>query len=617
MIKSTILFPILIFTFCLSSHAQNRKITDSLKILLDKSELSDSLRNSVFNELMQLSSDPDDIILYANSLLALSNSKNKSRDTKAYQLIGVAHRMKGELKLALQNLLLSAEMAMEYHHLDLLAAAYVEIGATYSSNGDLTNSLIYENKAIEIFRQLNKKQELAINLLNTGFTYYSMDQYDTALLYYDEAAPIFDSLKLTIGQAYTLGNRALVYWKQGRVSDAETGLLQAIEMLKPLGDQFGMADYHNQLGNLYLEQGKTSEAINHLQTGLKMAVELDLKEQIRDASLLLSQLSAANNEYAEAYQYQQQYVAYKDSIQNKENTHKMADLRTEFEVNLREKEIAVLEQDKKLNQTYIVIVIILLLFSIVVLLYFRQRFLNARLLAWTERKAHNDEIQDLLRSQETKALQAMVQGKEEERRHLAKELHNHLGTLLATVKVNLNGLEIPDTAKHQRMIGLVDQACDDVRNISHELNMGVSKDFGLVPALKELVNHLQKSKEIRAEFTASLDGVVVDSKNEILIYRIVQELVSNVLKHAHASKLSISLTGFAEEGLINILVQDNGKGFDTKKNQKQSGGIGLDSLEEMVNKMDGDMGIDSSTQGGTTVSIDLPISSSDLTIEEA
>lgn len=605
------------FLFGAEAYSQNKGEADSLRAMIAaRSDMSDTMLISIYRKLIAKSSNPDEVIFYSKELISTSSGSYVEEEISAYNLLGVSYRKKGELETALQFLFNSADLANKNDLFSLSAKAYLEIGTTYQINSDVKNALLYQNKAIAIFRELDKDQELAINLLNTGFSYYLIKSYDTALLYYNEAGPLFDSVGLTIGKAYTIGNRALVYWKTGKTSKAEIDLKNAINMLLPLGDQFGMADYHNQLGNLYLEQGKINEAIYHLQKGLEMALEMDLKEQIRDASLLLSQLNSSQGNYKGAFDYHEQYVAYKDSIENSEQTKKMADLRTEFEVNLREKEIDSLEKEKALQQTYIIIAVILFFFALIVLLYFRQRFRTTKLLAEAERTQHGIKVQDLLKTQETKALQAMVQGKEEERRHLAKEIHNHLGTLLATVKVNLNGMELEDESKQHRIVNLVDRACQDVRNISHELNMGVSDNFGLVPALKELVAHLQKSNEIKVEFTTSLVGIHIESQNEILAYRIIQELVSNVLKHAHATKLSISLTGFEEEGIVNIIVQDNGKGFDPKALDKSAKGIGLDSLQEMVETIEGEMSIDSNSQSGTTISIDLPVISREISIEE-
>lgn len=598
-----------------ASLCQNQDYADSLIVILKEPTLSDASRSVVLQNLMEKSSDPEDKLKYSNLLLKI-NSISPAHEVRANIAKGVSYRLKGELEKALLYLFKGAKLANEYLFPNLAAEAYLEIGATYSINSDIKNALNYENKAISLFRELNKQQELAINLLNAGYSYYTLTKYDTAFLYYNEADPLFDSVGLTIGKAYILGNRALVYWKTGNVEKAEIDLLIAIEMLVPLGDQFGMADYHNQLGNLYLGQGKLSQAINHLQMGLTMAKTMDLKEQIRDASLTLTTLFSSNGEFAKALENHQQYVAYKDSIENSEQTKKMANLRTDFEVNLREKEIDSLEQEKVLQQTYIAIAVILFFLAVIILLYFRQRFHTAKLLTEAERTTHDIELKDLLKTQETKALQAMVQGKEDERRHLAKEIHNHLGSLLATVKVNLNGMEIEDSQKQQKMISLVDQACQDVRNISHELNMGISKNFGLVPALKELVDHLKRSKELQVQFTASLEMIHIDSENEILTYRIIQELVSNVLKHSKATKLTISLTGFIDEGIVNLMVQDNGIGFKHKSLTKTTKGIGLDSLEEMIEKMEGEISIDSNRQSGTTVNIDLPVISRHVSIEE-
>ncbi len=199
----------------------------------------------------------------------------------------------------------------------------------------------------------------------------------------------------------------------------------------------------------------------------------------------------------------------------------------------------------------------------------------------------------------------MVQGQEMERKRLAQELHNHFGSLLATIKINLNAIDVGTIANLPTLTTLVDQACTDIRSLSHALNMGISADFGLVPALKELTAHLQQANGLEVEFSASMYQQQMAAENEICIYRIIQELVSNVLKHAEASKLSISLTFFDEENLVNILVQDNGRGFDAGKVHKTASGMGLRSLKKMVTEMNGDMEFDSNSVSGTTVNIDL------------
>lgn len=596
--------------FCSNSvFGQNQSKADSLKaFLLEHDALTAETKISIIDKIAIYSASPDEKIFYAGMLKELATAQNLSvYQARASLYQGVAYRLKGNLKQSLKQLLQSVNTAMQIENFDLQVKIYGEIATTYSANKDSQNALYYDNMAIKVLRAHGEKQPLGIALLNTGYSYYALNNMDSALLLYNEAEPLFDDIHLAIGKAYTVGNRALVYWKQGNHQLAEEDLLKAINMLEPLGDQFGMADYHNQLGSIYLEQGKIEKTIIHTERAIQIGEELGLKEQIRDASLLLSNLYTQRKNYQQALKFQTQYLSYKDSLENTEQTKRMADMRTEFEINLREKEIDALEKDQKLQRTYMAIAVILLILSIVLLLYFRQRLKTTRLVAKVERKRHNDKIKDLLGTQETKALQSMVKGRDSERKRLAQELHNHFGSLLATIKVNLNGLGQATTPKHQTINTLVNQACTDIRSLSHSLNMGISENFGLVPALKELIAHLQHSGGLEVELAASMGQHQLDSENEIVIYRIVQELVSNVLKHASATKLSVSLTYFEEEHLINILVEDNGKGFDNTLESKKAKGMGLDSLHQMVEGFQGDMRFDSHPGSGTTVNIDLPI----------
>ena len=606
------IFRILVVLFFFASFntlAQDQREADSLKLVLNQGmTFSDSAITNLLYRITIKSSSPEDKLEYSDLLLEYSKSYEPIYySIKVYYIRGVAYRLMGDLEQSLQNLFQSAQLAADNNHPVLEAEAYGEIANSYVANEDFQNSLEYQIKAIDIIRIHGTQQQLAISLLNTGFNYYSLEKLDSALVLYNEAEPIFEDISMSIGKAYIIGNRALVYWKQGNYDRAEKGLLEAIGMLEPLGDQFGMADYHNQLGSMYLEGDNIEKTIFHTEKALSMAEDLGLKEQIRDAVLLLSRLYTKRGRHKEALHYQTLYIAYKDSIANSEQTKEIANIRTDFEVSLREKEIDLLEKRETLNRTYMLIAAILLLLSVVLLLYFRQRFLNTRLVSTNERKQHDDKIKDLLNSQETKALQSMVQGRDNERRRLAQELHNHFGSLLATIKVNINGIDEGSIPNHGTLTTLVDQACADIRNISHSLNMGISENFGLVPALKELTTHLQKSNGLKVEFAASMCDGLMDSQNEIVIYRIVQELVSNVLKHAAATKLSVLLTCFEEENLVNILVHDNGKGFNTQVAKKNSEGIGLNSLKQMVANYDGEITFDSNPTSGTTVNIDLPL----------
>lgn len=599
-----------LFFFTSSLLAQDQQLADSLKKIYEKGELEDKaklelLRNLAFNENNLALS-----LKYAEELILQAKaSQNQVYEFDGYLQKGYKKSNLGDFNDALEAFIMAMQIAQKIGHLPFEGTAYCAIADLYSELDNHNNAIEYYHKAIKLLRKTDDPIALASTIMNAGDEYLKHEQYDSALFMFEESGKLFEENNYLVGKAYILGNIGMVYANTGKHQLAEKNMGQAVQILEQAGDYYPICFYLIYIADIYFERGNIAIAIRYAQRSLSLAKNYKLKQQISDAHLKLSELYEAKNQLPNSLEHYKSYITYRDSVKNLETIQQMADQRTTFEVNLRETEIDVLEKEKKLQQNYVMITIILLALSVVVLLYFRQRFINTRLVADNERKQHDVKIKDLLKSQETKALQAMIKGKDQERKHLAKELHNHLGSLLATVKVNLNGLDSPDLHKHQTVISLVDQACQDVRNISHELNMGVSESFGLVPALQELMTHLRQSGELTVEFIAVMDEYSLDSENEIIIYRIIQELVSNVLKHAAATKLSVHITFFPDDNLINILVEDNGKGFDSDTITHQSNGIGVVSLKEMVKELEGEIIFDSHINKGTTVNIDLPISS--------
>jgi signal transduction histidine kinase len=590
----------------LTSLAQDQNIADSLLRVYQKRNLStpeklELLRNLAYNE-----SNLEKGIQYAEQLIELAGqTENLIYSHRGHLQKGYKLWRLGEFDESLSSFIEALDAAIKAEYLSGQGNTYCAMADLYSSSSNHSNALIYYNKAISILKSTTDSVALATTLLNAGDTYLLLSRFDSALLYFQESGSLFNILHHQVGQAYTLGNTGMVYANLGDNELAEQNINEAISILEEMGDFYPVCFYLISMADIFQERGDIKEAIAYAQRSLDLAVQYELKQQISDANLKLSELHESQGNANLSLQHYKDHIAYRDSVINLKNVQQMADQRTEFEVSLREGEITTLEREKELQRTYIAIAFILLVLSGVIILYFRQRFYNTELMAKAERKEHEDEIHDLLKTQETKALQSMVKGKEEERRHLATELHNHLGSLLATVKVNLNGLDHQEGNKLETIIGLVDRATQDVRNLSHELHMGVSENFGLIPALQELVSHLQRSKQLHTKLSADLGAIHITSEDEILIYRIVQELVSNVLKHAKATILTISLTGFEEDNLISIMVEDNGKGFDPDKLQKTEKGIGLDSLEDMIHKLEGEIHIDSIPGRGTTINVDL------------
>lgn len=598
------------------SFGQQRPDLDSLENILSQNELVDSLKFQALKYLAFYNNDPHVGVKYANKLITLATDKgNEEYIYHGYIQKGYKLQHLGEYEKALKCFFESTKHTSTFDKPEAEATAYGSIADIYSFLNNHPNAIRYYQQALRLLNQTTETAVLAGIYLNAGDEYLKHGDYDSALVYFDQSEKIYQNLNNQRGIAYNLGNIGMTYANQGRTDLAKNNMEQAIDILQEMKDYYPVCFYLLSISDIFQKTDNTPEAIYYAEMSLSLANEYGLKQQISDAHLKLSDIYEASNNNKLSLKHFKEHIAYRDSVTNLKTVQQIADQRTEFEVNLRESEINALEKDKKLQQTYVIIAIILAVLLLIIMLFFRQRYRTAQLRMKVARKENDDKIHDLLRTHETDTLQAMVVGKEEERKHLAKEIHNHLGSILATIKVNLNGLKSENASKHQTITELVDQACTDVRNISHELNMGVAENFGLVPAVAELVRHLKKVKGLIVEFSSSLEIVQLDSKSEILLYRIIQELISNVLKHARATELSVSLTGFEENNMVNILVEDNGIGIKPKNMNKPSDGIGLGSLKGLVQKMDGQIDIDSREESGTTVSIDLPFNRPKTTLE--
>ncbi len=229
----------------------------------------------------------------------------------------------------------------------------------------------------------------------------------------------------------------------------------------------------------------------------------------------------------------------------------------------------------------------------------------------------NQKINDLLQQQEINSLQGVLAGQEKERQRIATDLHDKLGAILGMVKLHFSAVEeridvLRDDNKKQydKANELLDKASTEVRNISHNLLSGVLVKFGLVPALQDLKDTVEATGKLKVQLVAGdQTGGRLSGEQELQVYRIVQELISNILKHAKATEAVIQLN--RTNGEINLIVEDNGVGFDVEA-ARQKQGIGLKNLEARAAKLKAKLHFDSGKGAGTTVSVDIPLNSGDL-----
>ncbi|WP_296385487.1 sensor histidine kinase [Winogradskyella sp.] len=243
--------------------------------------------------------------------------------------------------------------------------------------------------------------------------------------------------------------------------------------------------------------------------------------------------------------------------------------------------------------------------SIIAFLIFKNTKRKQRL-AEQEKALESQKLATVLKDQELTAIDAMIEGQEKERQRIANDLHDDLGGLMATVKLHFNALKDKDSPElFDKTNSLIEEAYQKVRSVAHAKNSGVIAKQGLLKSVRNMADKISVSNKIKIEvLDYGLDNRLENSL-ELTLFRVIQELVTNVIKHAEASEVTIHLTN--HEDSINIMVEDNGKGFNPSQITKTNAGMGISSIDKRVEHLDGKLTIESKKNKGTTVIIDIPL----------
>jgi signal transduction histidine kinase len=206
-------------------------------------------------------------------------------------------------------------------------------------------------------------------------------------------------------------------------------------------------------------------------------------------------------------------------------------------------------------------------------------------------------------------LKALVQVQDNERKRIASDLHDSLGSLLSSVRLRFNGLQqdfatkVPDkSARYNDTLTLLDEAIAELRLVSHRMVPVSLGRFGLKSALQTFVDQINASEQLDADFQILGYEDRIAEEIEVAVYRICQELVQNVIKHASASSMRIQI--IRHEDSLNIIVEDNGRGM---KKEEIVFGLGFNTLQSKVDLFKGTFTIETQPGKGTMILVDLPL----------
>ncbi|WP_165583405.1 sensor histidine kinase [Aquimarina atlantica] len=381
-------------------------------------------------------------------------------------------------------------------------------------------------------------------------------------------------------------------------------------------EMFGV---NTNIGISYSIKKKHETAKSYYLKAAKIKLPKNSFLKLSKLSSLLSKNYRNLKKYDSAFFYNDRFIKYTDSLNEYKKAIALNEIEVKYQTAEKEKKIVQLlntnlksEASRIQNRNLLIGSLSLILVgSIFVFLLYKNTKRKQRI-AEQEREIEIQKTEKLLKEQELSAIDAMISGQEKERQRLANELHDNLGSTLATVKLHFQHLQNnKDNPKvehieelYTKTNALLDEAYQKVRTIAHEKNSGVMANQGLLPAIKKLAKQVSNGDGLHIEIQDYGLEERLDNALEISIFRMIQELITNAIKHAKASEIHISLTN--HDSLLNIIIEDNGKGFDAKILPKKEG-MGLRNIEKRVEHLEGTFEIDSTIGKGTNIIINIPI----------
>lgn len=494
---------------------------------------------------------------------------------------------------------------------DVLGSEYMLLSNILDEYLELEDALDYARKSLKAYQKTKQAELIGKASYALANRFNSLGKSDSALIYYDQAYSNFQASSQNLDYlSEIMINKGIVYLKMGEISSSGIYFDKAETLLKRLGEK---ADWFH----FYLNKGAWYVAKNDWEKGLDL-----LKKVLpNDASELtfLDQLYLFENlsngyahllQYDSAYYYQNAAYAVRDSLYNENKRKEFVRFQTErYKKETAQQALATQKQASR-ARIYLLSTGLLVLLTLLIIYAYFQRKRAFKLIQSQQEKLHQQEVDDLIQNSELRYLNAGLEGRELEKEQIARELHDHLGSTIVTLSWQYDAI-LDNTARnsknYQSLLGLnvsLKQLYQDIRQIAHQLGSGVLERAGLVPVLNELCQSIESGNKIEVSFAHFGMDNRLGFTHEVNILRIIQELVSNVLKYAKATQLMIQINHI--EGVVNIMVEDNGIGFDQKKAFLRSG-VGLQNIEARLRSINGTIQFENRPLGGTTVIINIPV----------
>ncbi|MBK7560174.1 MAG: hypothetical protein IPI68_01325 [Chitinophagaceae bacterium] len=541
------------------------------------------------------------IIFYRKS----DNPKAKKYEANAYSDLANRLKNQNEFQQAIQYYLKGIGILENLELNAELVVVFCNVSTLFGDIKEYDKQKEYAYKALAAAKKTGLNQKLFTAYFILANSFLQQEDNLAAKKYIDSSGMYFDE-GAHINSVDVIFSYYLIYaqvFKSFKQLDSSFYYFQkCFEESKKYNYSYGKAEAQLQMGAIAILQKKYDEAENYLLAGIAEAKAINYFGILDEGYKYLSDIYAATGRYKQAYEYSQKYKEVADSIVNIESKKYATELEKKYQSEKKDKQIILqqsqLERRRILNFVLIGSAAVLLVLSVLTYHNYNQK-----------KKLQQQRISELEKEKHLTATEAVLKGEEQERTRLAKDLHDGLGGMLSGIKYSFqtmkgNLIMTPENNQaFERSMDMLDSSIKEMRRVAHNMMPEALVKFGLDTALKDFCADINNSGALQVSYQSiGLENIVLEQTTAITIYRIVQELINNIMKHAAAGTAIVQVS--KTNGTISITVEDDGKGFDPGI-LNHAKGIGWDNIQNRVEFLKGSVDIQSEKGKGTSIHLEL------------
>lgn len=487
----------------------------------------------------------------------------------------------------------------------LVARMYDLMQNTYRELRQHDKALELSIQAVNVLRGTNDSLYFATALANMGSN-YSYTNQDSALKYYNEALAIataLNSIYTELGCQVNIGN---IYLHQYNADKMKPHFERALQLSRLIDNAEGESIASRGIAHYFLYKKDLAQAKKFITRSLAISDSLNLQKEKFENLKSLSSILYAQQDYITAEKYLDSASAIERELNGEDIRQQTIAIEKKFETEKKEAQIKLQQSQLRQKTTFNYVLVsgaaVLLIITLLSYRNYRNR-----------RKLQQVRIDELENEKQLAAIEAVLKGEEQERKRLAKDLHDGLGGMLSGIKHSFSNMKgnlilTPDNARSfERSIDMLDSSIQEMRRVAHNLMPEILVKYGLDTALREFCYEIERSGVTHISYQPiGMNDAAVEQSVALSIYRIVQELVNNSIRHAAAKSILVQAHLMEQDHKLMITVEDDGKGFETASLQ-HSTGIGWSNIKNRMAFLKGKTDIISEPGKGTSVMLEVQL----------